>query len=79
MRTRPELTRGPPDLVDKKRGNEIRQESDATVYDSLEDVADNLSENTARFVLLSYPSPHVNPPTPPGRCVMQPELAMRKR
>jgi len=45
-------------LVDKKKGNEIRQESDATVYDSLEDVADSLSENTARFVLLSYPSPH---------------------
>jgi hypothetical protein len=42
------------DLIDKQT-KEIRQDDDATVYRSLEELADDLPDHSPRFVLLSYP------------------------
>ncbi|AEO70895.1 uncharacterized protein THITE_2122744 [Thermothielavioides terrestris NRRL 8126] len=41
-------------LIDKQT-KEIRQDDDATVYRSLEELADDLPDHSPRFVLLSYP------------------------
>ncbi|OAA58110.1 gmf family protein [Niveomyces insectorum RCEF 264] len=38
-----------------KASKEIRQDADQTVYTSLDELADELPENSPRFVLLSYP------------------------
>lgn len=40
--------------VDKKT-QEIKQDDDDAVYTSLEEIADELSETSPRFILLSYP------------------------
>ncbi|KAK7981669.1 glia maturation factor beta [Apiospora sp. TS-2023a] len=40
--------------IDKKT-HEIRQDEDKMVYKSLEEVGDELPDNSPRFVLLSYP------------------------
>ncbi|KAK6828553.1 hypothetical protein PG990_010378 [Apiospora arundinis] len=40
--------------IDKKT-HEIRQDEDKVVYKSLEEVGDELPDNSPRFVLLSYP------------------------
>lgn len=42
------------DEIDKKT-HEIRQDEDQVTYKSLEDIAEDLPDNTPRFVLLSYP------------------------
>lgn len=42
------------DLIDKHT-LEIKQDDDGTVYTSLQDIADDLPDNSPRFVLLSYP------------------------
>ncbi|CAK7269955.1 hypothetical protein SEPCBS119000_003838 [Sporothrix epigloea] len=41
-------------LIDRAT-KEIRQDEDKTVYTSLEEIADDLPDNSPRFVLLSYP------------------------
>ncbi|EFX02907.1 gmf family protein [Grosmannia clavigera kw1407] len=41
-------------LIDKV-SKEIRQDADKTVYKSLDEIADDLPDNSPRFVLLSYP------------------------
>ncbi|KAK0701660.1 hypothetical protein B0T26DRAFT_744715 [Lasiosphaeria miniovina] len=41
-------------LIDKQT-KEIRQDEDEVLYKTLEDIADDLPENSPRFVLLSYP------------------------
>ncbi|PHH75527.1 hypothetical protein CDD82_4404 [Ophiocordyceps australis] len=41
-------------LIDKNT-HEIRQDEDATIYRSLDDVATDLPDHAPRFVLLSYP------------------------
>ncbi|PHH65839.1 hypothetical protein CDD81_1208 [Ophiocordyceps australis] len=41
-------------LIDKNT-HEIRQDQDATIYRSLDDVAEDLPDHAPRFVLLSYP------------------------
>ncbi|KAK8079540.1 hypothetical protein PG997_007358 [Apiospora hydei] len=43
-----------PDMIDRKT-HEIRQDEDKMVYKSLEEVGDELPDNSPRFVLLSYP------------------------
>ncbi len=42
------------DFIDRNT-KEIRQDDDKTVYKSLDELADDLPENSPRFVLLSYP------------------------
>ncbi|PMB71123.1 Actin-depolymerizing factor gmf1 [Beauveria bassiana] len=42
------------DLVDKNT-QEIRQDDDKTVYNTLEEIGDDLPDHSPRFVLLSYP------------------------
>ena len=44
----------PTDMIDKQT-KEIRQDDDAIVYKSLEELADDLPDHAPRFVLLSYP------------------------
>jgi hypothetical protein len=34
---------------------EIKQDEDKTVYTNLQDIGDDLPDNSPRFVLLSYP------------------------
>ncbi|EPE35782.1 Actin depolymerizing protein [Glarea lozoyensis ATCC 20868] len=41
-------------LVDKNT-LEIKQDDDKTVYNNLQDIADDLPDHSPRFVLLSYP------------------------
>ncbi|EPE06049.1 gmf family protein [Ophiostoma piceae UAMH 11346] len=41
-------------LIDRAT-KEIRQDEDKTVYKSLDEIADDLPDNSPRFVLLSYP------------------------
>lgn len=41
-------------MIDKQT-KEIRQDEDAIVYKSLEELADDLPDHSPRFVLLSYP------------------------
>ncbi|CAK7562840.1 MAG: hypothetical protein SEPTF4163_000696 [Sporothrix epigloea] len=41
-------------LIDRAT-KEIRQDEDKTVYTSLDEIADDLPDNSPRFVLLSYP------------------------
>ncbi|KAK7957065.1 uncharacterized protein PG986_006287 [Apiospora aurea] len=41
-------------MIDRKT-HEIRQDEDKMVYKSLEEVGDELPDNSPRFVLLSYP------------------------
>ncbi|KAI0390387.1 glia maturation factor beta [Xylariaceae sp. FL0594] len=41
-------------LIDKET-LEIRQDDDKVVYTSLEDLAEDIPENSPRFILLSYP------------------------
>jgi hypothetical protein len=41
-------------MIDKHT-KEIRQDEDAIVYKSLEELADDLPDHSPRFVLLSYP------------------------
>ncbi|KAL1887576.1 hypothetical protein Sste5346_010129 [Sporothrix stenoceras] len=41
-------------LIDRAT-KEIRQDEEKTVYKSLDEIADDLPENSPRFVLLSYP------------------------
>ena len=41
-------------LIDRTT-KEIRQDEEKTVYKSLDEIADDLPENSPRFVLLSYP------------------------
>lgn len=50
------------DHVDK-HNLQILQDDPPTTYDSLEDLADALPENTPRYVLLSYPMTTVLPPS----------------
>ena len=42
------------DLIDRA-SKEIRQDEDKTVYKSLDEIAEDLPDNSPRFVLLSYP------------------------
>jgi hypothetical protein len=48
------LTRGATDMIDKAT-LEIRQDDEKTVYKNLEDIGEDLPDNSPRFVLLSYP------------------------
>ncbi|KAL2024622.1 hypothetical protein VTK56DRAFT_7665 [Thermocarpiscus australiensis] len=41
-------------MIDKQT-KEIRQDEDATVYKSLDELAEDLPDHSPRFVLLSYP------------------------
>ncbi|KAI1811371.1 glia maturation factor beta [Poronia punctata] len=41
-------------MIDRKT-HEIRQDEDKVVYKSLEEVADDLPDNSPRYILLSYP------------------------
>jgi len=41
-------------MIDKNT-LEIKQDADKTVYNSLQDIGDDLPDNSPRFVLLSYP------------------------
>ncbi|KAH9908423.1 glia maturation factor beta [Xylariomycetidae sp. FL2044] len=41
-------------MIDKKT-HEIKQDEDKVVYKSLDEVADDLPDNSPRYVLLSYP------------------------
>lgn len=47
------------DMIDKAT-HEIRQDEDKIVYKSLDDLAEDLPDNSPRFVLLSYPLTMVN-------------------
>ncbi|RKU48952.1 hypothetical protein DL546_009381 [Coniochaeta pulveracea] len=38
-----------------RQTHEIKQDDDKTVYKSLDEIAEDLPDNTPRFVLLSYP------------------------
>lgn len=42
------------DVIDKDT-QEIKQDEDQTVYKNLEDIAEDLPDNSPRFILLSYP------------------------
>lgn len=42
------------DLIDKKT-YEIRQDDEKVVYKSLQEIADDLPDNSPRYILLSYP------------------------
>jgi hypothetical protein len=42
------------DMIDKKT-HEIRQDEDKVVYKSLGEIADDLPDNSPRYILLSYP------------------------
>lgn len=42
------------DLIDKKT-HEIRQDDEKVVYKSLQEIADDLPDNSPRYILLSYP------------------------
>lgn len=42
------------DYIDKKT-HEIKQDEDKVVYKSLDEIADDLPDNTPRYILLSYP------------------------
>ncbi|KAI1336380.1 glia maturation factor beta [Xylariaceae sp. FL0016] len=41
-------------MIDKKT-HEIKQDDDKVVYKSLDEVADDLPDNSPRYILLSYP------------------------
>ena len=41
-------------MIDKKT-HEIKQDEDKVVYKSLEEIADDLPDNSPRYILLSYP------------------------
>ncbi|KAI0431029.1 glia maturation factor beta [Xylaria sp. FL1042] len=41
-------------LIDKKT-HEVKQDEDKVVYRSLEEIADDLPDNSPRYILLSYP------------------------
>ncbi|KAI0860738.1 glia maturation factor beta [Xylaria cubensis] len=41
-------------LIDKKT-HEIKQDEDKVVYKSLEEIGDDLPDNSPRYILLSYP------------------------
>lgn len=41
-------------MIDKKT-YEIRQDDDKVVYKSLEEIAEDLPDNSPRFILLSHP------------------------
>ncbi|KAI0017189.1 glia maturation factor beta [Xylariomycetidae sp. FL0641] len=41
-------------MIDKKT-HEIKQDEDKVVYKSLDEIADDLPDNSPRYVLLSYP------------------------
>lgn len=42
------------DYIDKKT-HEIKQDEDKVVYKSLEEIGDDLPDNSPRYILLSYP------------------------
>ncbi|RWA10419.1 hypothetical protein EKO27_g4703 [Xylaria grammica] len=44
----------PIDMIDKKT-HEIKQDEDKVVYNSLDEVAEDLPDNSPRYILLSYP------------------------
>lgn len=46
--------RAPTDMIDK-RTHEVKQDEEKIVYKSLEEIGDELPDNSPRFVLLSYP------------------------
>lgn len=50
----PRLTPISLDYIDRQT-HEIKQDDDKTVYKSLDEIAEDLPDNTPRFVLLSYP------------------------
>lgn len=54
----------PTDLIDKKT-HEIKQDEDKVVYKSLEEIAEDLPDNSPRYILLSYPLTlvRVSPPS----------------
>ena len=52
------------DFIDKKTF-EIRQDDDKVVYKSLDEIADDLPDNSPRYVLLSYPLTLVRDHIPP--------------
>lgn len=41
-------------MIDKKT-HEIRQDDDKVVYKSLDEIAEDLPDNSPRYILLSYP------------------------
>jgi hypothetical protein len=41
-------------MIDKKT-HEVRQDEEKTVYKSLDEIADDLPDNSPRYILLSYP------------------------
>lgn len=49
-------------MIDKQT-KEIRQDEDAIVYKSLEELADELPDHSPRFILLSYPLTLVSSPS----------------
>ncbi|RYO94749.1 hypothetical protein DL766_000012 [Monosporascus sp. MC13-8B] len=44
-----------PQAVIYKKTHEIKQDEDKVVYKSLDEVADDLPDNSPRYILLSYP------------------------
>lgn len=48
--------------IDKKT-HEIKQDEDKVVYKSLEEIGDDLPDNSPRYILLSYPLTLVCIPT----------------
>lgn len=52
-------------MIDKQT-KEIRQDDDATVYKSLEELAEDLPDHSPRFVLLSHPLTLVSSSIPPA-------------
>lgn len=48
------------DYIDKKT-HEIKQDEDKVVYKSLDEIADDLPDNSPRYILLSYPLTLVQP------------------
>ncbi len=58
-----------PDMIDKQT-KEIRQDEDAIVYKSLDELADDLPDHSPRFVLLSYPLTLVRFLLHPPTCIV---------
>lgn len=63
----------PTDMIDK-RTHEVKQDEEKIVYKSLEEIGDELPDNSPRFVLLSYPLTLVRRaslrPLLPGRALL---------
>lgn len=57
------------DYIDKK-SHEIKQDEDKVVYKSLDEIAEDLPDNSPRYILLSHPLTLVREaPLPPASCV----------